>query len=230
MKKHTSLLLVLMLFVGMGSIFAQPALGFGVDGVMQNKDTVNVIQNDSVILYSAWVVNKGNATFAGTILFKIKYDVPGFPLTRGYKNAIIQPGDSIFFEVTDTVTEQPYHGGNNVLVIWPPSDNSSIQVLDTAQNSVHVILPGGTSREKVIPLATRMEIFPNPVAEKLFLRDKSQGYQLEYVRVMNLLGNQVYYSEQKVAQIDFSALKPGIYFLEAKYKDGLKGTFKLIHP
>lgn len=85
-------------------------------------------------------------------------------------------------------------------------------------NTTHNIIPDGLGVKETKVKAT-LEIFPNPVHDKLFVKDLDK---LSNITVVNILGQTILLKQSKRNQgyLDVSQLANGIYFLKGEGKQG----------
>lgn len=82
---------------------------------------------------------------------------------------------------------------------------------------------------------TQTVLYPNPVADKLYLQDKQGNLlngQFEQISIVDIQGKQVFNSSAKNTSaesgIDVKALPTGIYVLQVKLANGTSSTHKLM--
>ena len=69
----------------------------------------------------------------------------------------------------------------------------------------------------------KFEIYPNPAKDNIALRS---GSPISEVRILNNVGQVIYYSTQDISQVDVSGYSNGLYFIEVYFKDGNKYATK----
>ena len=137
-------LLILLIFSTsfLDKVVAQNQLVFGFNGV-NHPDTLYM---GSPIVFDFWIINNGSSNLTDSIAINCEtYDDLGIQISGmqlgSYINSstTLNIGDSLFISINDTVTNQSYVAGDNLIVIWPAltwpvnSDTSFtyLHVLDT---------------------------------------------------------------------------------------------------
>lgn len=211
-----------------GTLSAQlPALR--IDSLTVDNDTIDVAQGETTFTYSYKITNVGTVPYSGSILSECIYSAdPGnvwFWESVVYDSLL--PGQFITISNhTDNVLDAPmrYSGGENIITVWPHS-GSEAQIPDTT--TIQVWILNITSRPEPQPIENRVSVFPNPVSDLLKLNWKNSGQSLEYVRLTNLSGQEIFSSDIQVAEVPVGHLPPGLYLLEINYSDGLRGFFRI---
>ncbi len=227
------ILTLTLLFLGVSSTpaYSQAALGLGATGIWQSFDSVDCNAGDSTITYSMFVVNNGTSSFEGTILIQGLYNsdtniyvlgdmefTPGDPLPAE---------DSVFISVVDEV-RAPYIGGDNIIVVWPQALlQPFVQTTDSGIVELWVVNCPVSVEPKLI-LQNRFSYWPNPSSEALNYKVNEDLEKFEGVRIIDLNGKVVSESKQPLARITLDNFENGLYLLEVRFNDGIRGTFKII--
>jgi hypothetical protein len=130
---------------------------------------------------------------------------------------------------TDTISANPnyqfrtihYAAGDNIIVVWPYSSNTSF---DTYSTHMYFSITTGINS----PHEPTFSTYPNPVSK--FIRvNYADENKVEQVRIYDLAGREVYSIREAVRTIDLDAagVLDGIYFLEIRETSG-KTTVKKI--
>ena len=99
---------------------------------------------------------------------------------------------------------------NNIIIYWPSGivDN----VVNPSINTFHKIVEGETL-SITDPTLSDLKIYPNPVADQLFLSTKTE-LAGKIATVFDINGKRVLNQKLSVHQIDVSSLESGMYFLQ----------------
>ena len=183
-----------------------------------------------VLEYAAVFSNNGQGVLDGPVRMMVEYPLGTQEEERGLTSVVnFENGMMDTIRWTDTVNTlngARYKGGDNILVIWPKSDQNAVAP-DTFYHPVHIVDLTTDVQDKV-ELQARVELFPNPVRSALNFRFMKDKHKLEYVRIVDIQGKAMYFSDQSVEKLSMDAYRPGLYFVEIKYKDGLRGTYKVL--
>lgn len=224
--KKISVLVLLFFAVFSGKMAAQAA--FSVALLEADTDTIDLAMGDSVVSYTIKLVNQGNASFSGFIQIMASYNAdPGvYPWEFTNIDAAnpIAVGDTLTFTHDDVVSADRYGGGDNIILVWPNA-GSGAQILDTG--STHIFVRNLVSRQNPQELDKRVRVYPNPAREALRFLWVDPSYQLEQVRLVNALGQEVFSTHESVTEIQVEGLPEGLYFLELRYLDGMQGIFRV---
>lgn len=119
--------------------------------------------------------------------------------------------DSIPIEATFRAAD--LDGGDNIVVVWPSSQQSSV---NSDSLTFHLVLwsDGVVELEK----AGLITLFPNPSRSFLSIR-YVYPEKVEQVRVFDVLGHDVRLLQGAVSKINTESLCSGIYFVEVKNRD-----------
>ncbi|MCE7060500.1 FG-GAP-like repeat-containing protein [Dyadobacter sp. CY343] len=72
----------------------------------------------------------------------------------------------------------------------------------------------------------KVNIYPNPVSDKLFIGDLDRS-KVVNVQIVSNLGRSLYKSNNAESEIDVSGFSPGVYVLILKYTDGSQSTHRI---
>lgn len=226
MRKFRPLLFLLLLVcLASPKAYSQAELGIFAQDVTAVPSTVSL--GDSV-KFSFEVENKGNATYTGMIAIWVQYDSSNgiADIYDFYVDSLI-PNGTINLLVADHVTNAKYDIGDNTILIWPRADNPNTPTSDTSSVEVTVADTGANGIDD--ELRKRLKVFPNPNNGQLHLRYEGFIRNIEYVRLLNMQGQEVFHSKQPVYSIDLTQRPQGVYFLDIRYSDGLRGTYRILY-
>lgn len=147
----------------------------------------------------------------------------------GCSYTVYIPGNSFdtIWVGTFTFDSASFKLGGNVVVVWPVSSGGTqIMVTDTFYTYVEILGYAGIS--DIYLNTANNNIYPVPANEVLFLPQNIAENNIEYVRIIDMLGRQKYYSDKTVTSINTSAFEPGVYFIEIKVKDKMQVVLKFI--
>jgi Secretion system C-terminal sorting domain len=196
-------------------------------------DTVQWNGGTYLLRYEMTVTNVGNNTLNGGVDILCRNNETSLTWKVAEFEAVnFEVGSTQFISYYDTIPAltpgNRYKGGDNIIVIWPKAENPNVQNPDSAFLDVYIkVLP--TSTNDPIELQNRIAVYPNPVGENLYLDYQRDAHKLEYVRVVNLAGQVMQQQEAAVSRLDFSGLPAGLYMLEVRYRDGVWGSFRILH-
>ena len=216
---------LLLVCLAFPDLHAQAALGIFAQDVVAVPSTVDL--GDSV-KYSFAVENKGNQPYTGMIAIWVQYDSGnGMADIYDFNVTNLAPSATINLLVSDHVTNAKYDIGDNTILIWPRSQNPQVPTVDTSSVEVTVADTGANGIDD--ELRKRIKVFPNPMKGQLHLRYEGFIQDFEYVRVMNVQGQELYFTERPVYTVDLTQHPQGLYFVEIRYKDGLRGTYRILY-
>ena len=228
--------ITLLLFLAFyGFVYAQPRLE--IDSVSTlPTDTVEYNGNAYIVQYITFIENIGNAKLDGPVTIQMRfngdstiYDMAEVTVSN-FEVGMRQQIDFTDTIYTITGAQARYKGGDNILVIWPHADNPNMQIPDTADHDLYVkdLTPNATDEHTAL-LDRRIDIYPNPAHHTLHFRYHEDRHKLEYVRISTLEGKPLRFTQSAVADMDISTLPAGVYMVDVRYRDGVQGTFRLIH-
>jgi hypothetical protein len=176
------------------------------------------------------VHNYGNTPYQGPLQILLQADsLPAQYLNFNstsitilpFDTAVLSPGGSVF--VFDSAH---FRTGNNVVVVWPYSTQSGINI-DTFHTQVYFqhVAVGLASH----PQIRNLQVYPNPAND--FLIICSPDEELEGVRIMDISGKicrTERFGSHSTNRIPLSGLKPGCYLLEAFGGNNKRAMMKLM--
>jgi hypothetical protein len=226
-----SLLLFFLAFTGC-LLYAQPKLAIQSVWTLP-ADTVDWNGNQYYLEYRAIVTNVGNNVLNGPVRLLCRYNGDTVDWKKAdFVVSTFEVGDTQMVAYTDTIdviNGARYKGGDNIIVIWPAADNINVQTPDSDSVDIFIknLVPNAASDP--VELKRRVQLYPNPVGQSLHLDYREAVHKLEYVRVVNLTGQVLKRKEEAVSSLDFSDLPAGLYMVELRYRDGVWGTFRVLH-
>lgn len=223
--------LCLLLFV-LGPVIALSQPKLHINSVVSNPvDTVYWNNNSPIIAYTVVVENIGNNQLTGNCIIKFRYNQWTADIDKkSWQANNFEVGQTTIVTFQDTVfdlSSQRYKGGDNIIVIWPHSDNPA-QAPDTTSHDIYITDMTGVLDPAQV--AARVDVYPNPVADQLNIRYLDGKHRIECVRILGLDGKVYFASEQSVSAIDMGHLSSGLYFVEFKFKDGIYGALRVSKP
>lgn len=223
-------MILLIVFAAPLLAWAQPKLT--IDQMWTNPvDTVYYVNGSEVVEYTVVVKNIGNNKLDGACQIQLKYNTD--QTIHGKRSWVASN-----FEVgqTDTVTFNDtlftlnagrYKGGDNIIVIWPHTDNPNAQIPDTTDN-FPIFVDLSNSSEEEIGILSMIDLWPNPTTGALNLNYHDLARKVEYVRIVSLTGQELRKYDNAVETIEMAEFAEGIYMLEMQFKDGRKASFRLL--
>ena len=87
-----------------------------------------------------------------------------------------------------------------------------------------------TATQENILSEVLLKLSPNPASNTLSYEATINNHILESVVVINSLGIPVlnFYTDNNLGQIDVSALSPGIYYVSAEFRNGVRKVEKFL--
>ncbi|SKB57296.1 FG-GAP-like repeat-containing protein [Dyadobacter psychrophilus] len=129
----------------------------------------------------------------------------------GHVEASLSSQDEIHYAFTDT---DPQNGDNHYRLKMIDQDDtfalSRMRVVNFNADFTHLAV----------------EVFPNPVSEKLFIRSKNKE-DIASIELLTVHGKAVYKSLKPVQEIDVRSVATGVYLLRIAYGNGTESTQKL---
>jgi hypothetical protein len=177
----------------------------------------DIVTDSQAVLMSILVSNTGGTVFMGDLA--ILMNVPANDSTP----------DTLYFNPSDTVIGNSFYdtitvehifyaadmdAGDNIVVVWPSSSQSSL-VHDSLY--LHLILNNIGINENEDLQA--VQLYPNPSAGHISLRI-AHPEKVEQVRVLDILGKEIFSFAEAVSTMNVESLDQGIYFVEVKNRDG----------
>lgn len=131
---------------------------------------------------------------------------------------VFQGLDTINIPVNNYQFSSPfYKTGNNIVVVWPRVGN----IISTTNDSLFldVYFEPLTSVNMLSVQNEIFSVFPNPVSDKITI-NLEIGKFIEYVRILNDLGQEIRLLKTVGKQVDVRFLTEGFYFIEIKERNG----------
>lgn len=117
--------------------------------------------------------------------------------------------------------------GGNVVVVWPvASSGAAINVTDTFYTYIEIT--GYAGIEDFWQNESGELLYPVPADQLIFLPKNKTENSVEYVRIIDMLGRERYFSDKVVTSINTSFLENGVYFVEIKENNKLRKVLKFM--
>jgi hypothetical protein len=220
MKKLFLLIAILELgFTGLNPMFSQTRMRIqsliGMPANMQIGKHYN---------FKIVIKNIGNQSWTGkaAVLYKTDLDSAQTPPSFMFydtssKPHTMQPGDTLVLSTSFKPESAHFRVGKNIVVIWPAAMIGSPPVIsDTTKLEIKGLSGVGIDEKNIESL---ISIFPNPATDQIHLIYALKLNEFEYVRIFNMLGEQMYLSSTPIASIPTAEFKSGIYFIEIKFRN-----------
>jgi hypothetical protein len=176
-----------------------------------------IVTDSQAVTMSILISNGGGTVFMGDLA--ILMNIPAndsTPDTLYYNPADTVMGNSFYdtITVTHTFYAADMDAGDNIVVVWPSSSQSAV-VHDSLY--LHLIFNniGIYENERILSL----QLYPNPSGGNIHLRI-AHAEKVEQVRVLDILGKEIFSFGEAVSSINVASLVEGIYFVEVKDRDG----------
>ena len=218
-KKIFHTLFLLIAFLLSGELSAQAILGVR---SISFPDTVFTNTNYTVEVI---IENKGNSPYTGIV--NVYYTTDTTASNQFLDSVTVTNLDSS--DVVQLVVNNfqfnstAFLFGGNIVVVWP---TGSVATADSATTPVYVI--DDTGIKDGTGINENIYIFPNPVKNKLFINCYDIKNSIEQVRIYNLIGKEIFKSEESPGVINTDNYRQGIYFMELRLKDGTQVIKKFI--
>ncbi len=202
------------------------SLSFGANGI-HIPDTVTL---GDTLHFSCWVVNTGNDVIADNILIEAaSYNqVQGLTNTRtigGQGPNFIFPGDSTEFVpgfLSETVTQQHYLIGDNIVVIWPKVSSPVSQTTQYIFKNMFVI---GSAMVSVAPeTINKLQFHPQPANNQISFESNKNVLK---VQIFDLLGRELNTYSLDNNVLNTTNIESGMYLINAQFEDGTSLQNKL---
>jgi len=183
------------------------------DSIAGFSDSVMINQVETLTVY---ISKSGGATFAGDLtifIHALNDSGPADTLVHFVQYTLNSTIDS--FIVTYSFQAASLDAGDNIVVVWPAS---SMQPQDVNGDSleIHVILKVGIDE---ISHRQSITVYPNPSRSNVNLFYDFPE-KVEQVRVLDLLGKEIFRFDNAVSGFKVESLEVGDYFVEVKGRDG----------
>lgn len=201
-----------------------------IDSMWSNPiDTVEYLNNSPIIKYTMIIKNVGNNKLDGACSMRVKYNQDTVEYDRKNWQAVnFEVGQTDTITFNDTIfnlNSNRYKGGDNIIVIWPHTDNPSIQAPDTTQFGIYVDISNAST--KAVDVLTRVEIWPNPTNGNINIEYLRAAHNVEGVRILGIDGKLLEEYHSAIQSLDLSRFSKGIYLIEFRFKDGLRAAYRL---
>ena len=181
-------------------------------------DTARVSQSYNNIQISVKNIDSLH-NFLGTISIELKDSTTSDVLIL-YTDTVqisLHYNDSVTYSINGYhfITPHPYMAGHDVIIVWPVADVAAL--IDTMRDSVYIIDDTG------IPTILNEKgifIYPNPVGENLNYLINLPSNDINYVRIIDMLGAEVYRINKNKTTVPVNNLPSGMYFIEIRLMDG----------
>lgn len=181
------------------------------------------------------VKNNSSIAFNGVLNIRYRTNQMNMADTTGYAftGNGVQDSISAFGTTTFTVAGFSFDStagfkmGGNVVVVWPVCE-SGFSVFVTDSFHINVFIESGAGIDELHLVNRKLEIFPIPANEKIFVRNPMPEKSIEYVRIIDILGVERYSSKTLSSYINTSFLRQGVYFIEVKNKNEFPVVSKFI--
>lgn len=208
---------------------AQKQLKLSVNFIPLN-DTVEWNGGDYIVVYDCQMTSDTVAPFTGVARVRKRTGVDtslrviNIPLTNfAYGDTVMHP----WYDTIHSVTQGPYMVGTNTVSFWVIPDSAGAYTPDTTTIQFEVV--NLVSVTDPSALQQRLSVYPNPVGHRLQLDYRKDAHKLQSIRVSNLQGQLLQAETTAVKDIDFSGFPAGLYLVEVRYQDGVRGTFRIQH-
>jgi hypothetical protein len=225
MKQRIFFLFLLNLFIFSSlSSFAQPKLK-----LLSIQNLPAHLKIDSTYTNFVYhVKNIGNQTLNDKPVIYFKTDTMSNFAIMYYggtlPNVNIAPGatailPSPYFKVEKTA----FKVGKNIVVIWPsalavpPAFDTTVMEMTAVPASVGV---------EEIKDNSEISVYPVPARDLLNIRFLKKENVLEHVRILDILGKEVYSSPEAVSSINTSRFPTGVYFLYFQFKNRPSAVYR----
>tara|TARA_B100000902_G_scaffold136547_1_gene134787 strand:- start:2760 stop:3449 length:690 start_codon:yes stop_codon:yes gene_type:complete len=212
-------LLILLIFSTsfLDKVVAQNQLVFGFNGV-NHPDTLYM---GSPIVFDFWIINNGSSNLTDSIAINCEtYDDLGIQISGmqlgSYINSstTLNIGDSLFISINDTVTNQSYVAGDNLIVIWPALTwpvNS-----DTSFTYLHVLDTNMISSISNIE-SVEIDVLSNPLTSDIRIMSNN-GSLISTLYIYDSMGRLQFFKRninKRSFKLERKFYSSGIYFLLA---------------
>lgn len=120
-------------------------------------------------------------------------------------------------EAADPIYFSPNGGGAIVVVVWPAvTGQPNIPVTDSSSIILYRDYPLSIFGLKEEGLS----LYPNPATDELKVHFSGVNKKIDYVRIVDAVGRNVFFEENPVESIDIQALHPGRYWVRMRFHDG----------
>ena len=192
-------------------------------------DTVVYNNNDPIVEYSVVVRNIGNDKLDGACRMMTKYNQSSVEhIKKNWQATNFEVGQTTTITFQDTLyslSTNRYKGGDNIIVIWPHTDNPSAQAPDTTEFGIYVDNMVGATDP--VELQNRIVVWPNPTSGMLNIDNLQNRNKIEYVRIVGMDGKLLKTYTTSVRTINLDGFAKGVYLMEVGFKDGLHASYRI---
>lgn len=225
--KRLFLILVCMMVVQLG--MSQKKIKLAVNFLPPN-DTVEWVGGGYIVIYACTMTSDTSDPFNGTINIRRRAPVDTSLRVAQVPLSNFVQGDTADFQWYDTIfaiDNVQYFLGDNLMQFWIIPDSGAGYVPDTVTIGFYIkdVLNATDARA----LARRLALYPNPVNQRLHLDFREEAHKLQAIQVTNLQGQVLQAASSPVKQLDFSGLPAGMYLVDVRYQDGVRGTYRVLH-
>jgi hypothetical protein len=115
-------------------------------------------------------------------------------------------------------TPATYKAGNNIVVVWPRIGNGTNTTFDSLQIDTVYFVPLLSMNMLNVQNQT-FTFFPNPAIDQIIINSDREKY-IDYVRILNDLGQTILYRRSAGKYLDVKFLSEGFYFIEIRDRNG----------
>jgi len=193
------------------------------------NDTVPWIGGPYIVLFGCVMTSDTTEPFNGVINVRRRTPadtslrVAHIPLTN------FAMGDSTYFAWYDTIfalDSMPYRRGDNWAQLWIIPDSGAVYAVDTVTIQFYILDILNAASDPAV--AQRLTLYPNPVTQLLHFDFREGVQKLESIQVSDLSGKVLQRSTTPVESLDFSTLPSGTYIVDVRYRDGLRGSYRVV--
>lgn len=192
-------------------------------------DTIVYDNDDPIVEYNIIVRNAGNDKLDGACRMMTKYNQSAVEYNKtAWQATNFEVGQTTQITFKDTLfslSTNRYKGGDNIIVIWPHTDNPSAQSPDTTEFGIFV--DNLVAASDPIELQSRIVVWPNPTAGMLNIDYLENRNKIEHVRIVGIDGKILKDYTTAARTIDLDGFSRGIYLLQVEFKDGLRATYRI---
>ena len=168
--------------------------------------------------------NADTLLFNGLISTSVKVGAAS-PIVISSDSVILPPNAVQIISYSGFFFAPPiFQPGDNIVVVWPTGSG----LMATDSITIHIFVVDNTGiQNKDSDSDHSYLLFPNPVRSEIHLKNTGK-VPIERVRIIDLLGNEIYFSTKTDPLIDVSPFRNGNYFLEIIFADRRRKVQKLV--
>lgn len=197
-----------------------------IDSLINFPDTALVGQAYPVAIR---VKNIGNTPYQGPLQIGLMRDsLFKYLYFNSNPSVVLLPNDTLTLYTTNTgifgfvFDSTVFRAGNNVVVVWPYSNQSIM--FDSLTTQVYVDFTTGV---RDLPYDNNFMLYPNPFTDELRI-SMVDGKPIDRVRIFSLHGVKVYDEKLFSKPLKLDGLKAGCYLMDAETRDGLHLYRKIV--